>query len=111
MNRSAAQQSYITDMTLDQFLQYAIYFVSLVGALFGFWKFIDSKLGAIQDDSAATKHLLADYRVHVAEHYVSKAGHREATATIMEAINSVRNAVEGLGTRIDRMYDSSRNKE
>lgn len=44
--------------------------------------------------------------IHVAEHYVSKQGHREATDQVMEAIGTVKTAVEGTNLRIDRMWES-----
>ena len=49
---------------------------------------------------------LAAHKLHVAEHYVSKQGHREATDQVMEAIGAVKTAVEGTNLRIDRMWES-----
>jgi hypothetical protein len=57
----------------------------------------------------AREELMA-YRTHVAETYVSKQGHREATEQIMEAINAVKTSVDGTNQRIDRMWETQPQK-
>lgn len=63
----------------------------------------------LADAAVATAHLsreeLAHYKTHVAETYISKAGHRETTDQLMSAINGVKSAVDGTNTRIDRLFD------
>lgn len=48
---------------------------------------------------------LARYQTHVAEHYVSKQGHREATDQIMGAFAELRGDVRGIRDRIDNFID------
>ena len=93
------------------------FFLALAGALFGVWKYLDGKLSAIRTtaetkaDAASglatlTRQELSDHKLHVAEHYVSKQGHREATEQIMDAIGSVKASIDGTNQRIDRMWES-----
>jgi uncharacterized lipoprotein YehR (DUF1307 family) len=49
---------------------------------------------------------LAEYKLHVSETYVSKAGHRESMEQVLEAISAVRQSIDGLSGRIDRIYDN-----
>ncbi|CAI2934999.1 conserved protein of unknown function [Aminobacter niigataensis] len=78
----------------------------IVGALFGaFWRI----WGLIREASGKGEQAqtdLAAHKLHVAETYVSKQGHREATDQVMEAIGAVKTAVEGTNLRIDRMWES-----
>lgn len=89
---------------------------AIVVACFAIWWRIEGKIAAskqsayLKCDAASAKAdltatQLAEYKTHVAETYVSKAGHRESTEQIMGAINSVKSAVEGTNQRIDRMFD------
>lgn len=49
---------------------------------------------------------LASYKLYVAEHYVSKQGHRETMDQVMDAITAVKQAIDGTNLRIDRMWES-----
>jgi hypothetical protein len=51
----------------------------------------------------------ADYKLHVAETYVTKQGMSEQTDRIMKAINDVGIRVDGLGSRLDRFYEHQPN--
>ncbi|MDZ5697830.1 hypothetical protein [Chelativorans sp. M5D2P16] len=51
---------------------------------------------------------LAQYRTHVAETYVSKAGHRESTDQIMKAIGDIGQDMRGIRERLDNFIDNSR---
>ncbi|MGV8830361.1 MAG: hypothetical protein ACOH2N_00155 [Devosia sp.] len=51
----------------------------------------------------------SDYRLHVAETYVTKQGMSEQTDRIMKAINDVGNRIDGLGSRLDRFYEHQPN--
>ncbi|MDX0450679.1 hypothetical protein GOC61_25450 [Sinorhizobium medicae] len=81
-------------------IMYAVgFFVGLFGAVFGVWKFFDSKIGAVRDD-------LASHKLHIAEHYVSKQGLRETTEQIMAAIGGVKDAVDNMTLRVDRIVEN-----
>lgn len=103
-------------MTGAEFMAVAGFVIVLFGALFGVWKYLDSKLSSIRTtaetkaDAASglaslTRQELADHKLHVAEHYVSKQGHREATEQIMDAIGSVKASIDGTNQRIDRLWE------
>ncbi|WP_246755155.1 MULTISPECIES: hypothetical protein [Rhizobium] len=75
----------------------------VVGVCFGIWWKLDAKIRAVEkeaaDETDAVRKELADTKIHMAEHYISKAGHRETTDQILRAI-------EGLGGRIDSLFQS-----
>lgn len=81
-------------------IMYAVgFFVGVFGAIFGVWKYVDGKIGAVRDELAA-------HRLHVAESYVTKAGMQEQTAQIMRAIEGVGNRIDAFGERLDRVFES-----
>ncbi len=103
-------------MTGPEIMAVVGFFVMLSGFLFGLWKYVDSKIGAARKDGAETaaaahglaslaREELAAHKLHVAETYVSKAGHRESTEQIMEAISGVKSAVDAMTLRIDRVVE------
>lgn len=47
---------------------------------------------------------LAAHKLHVAEHYVPKAGMQDQTAQITKTIDSVGDRVDGVNQRFDRLY-------
>lgn len=49
---------------------------------------------------------LADHKLHVAQHYVSKEGHRESTEQVMRAIADVSGEIKGIRTRFDTFIDN-----
>jgi len=49
---------------------------------------------------------LAKIQLHIAENFVSKAGHRETMDQVMDAITAVKQAIDGTNLRIDRMWES-----
>jgi hypothetical protein len=80
-------------------IMYAVgFFVGVFGAIFGVWKFVDGKIGAVRDELSA-------HRLHVAESYVTKAGMQEQTAQIMRAIEGVGNRIDAFGERLDRVFE------
>lgn len=82
---------------------YAVgFFVGLFGAIFGVWKYVDGKIGVVRDD-------LALHKLHIAEHYVSKQGLRETTEQIMAAISGVKDAVDNMTLRVDRIVENQAN--
>ncbi|MDX1004623.1 hypothetical protein GOE20_27645 [Sinorhizobium medicae] len=81
-------------------IMYAVgFFVGLFGAIFGVWKYVDGKIGRVRDD-------LALHKLHIAEHYVSKQGLRETTEQIMAAIGGVKDAVDNMTLRVDRIVEN-----
>ncbi len=91
--------------------------LGIIGMLFGFWKYIDSKLISVRVESttgvAAAQALaqlarseLAEHRLHVAESYITKAGMREQTEQLMDAIHGVKAAVDSMALRVDRVVEN-----
>lgn len=74
--------------------------------LFGIWKYLDGKVVAQRHDTERVVSGLAAHKLHVAEAYVSKAGLRETTEQIMEAISGVTAAVDNMTLRIDRIVEN-----
>ena len=60
----------------------------------------------ITTNQAAHDKALAAYKLHVAETFVSKAGHRETMDQVMDAISAVKLAIDGTNLRIDRMWEA-----
>ena len=92
------------------------FFVMLSGVLWGIWWRIEGKVkeakdGAMTSASAAqalaalARDELAAHKLHVAETYITKAGMRETTEQIMEAIGGVKSAVDAMTLRIDRVVE------
>lgn len=65
-----------------------------------------TKVEAVHSLAILNGKQLADYKLHVAETYVTKQGMSEQTDRIMKAINDVGNRVDGLGSRLDRFYEN-----
>lgn len=91
-------------MTGAEIMAVALFILSVIGAVAGFWWRVESKVKGAEDkaDMAMTK--ISDLRIHVAEEYTTKAGLREVKDEIMDAIHGVKGAVDHLGGRIDSMY-------
>jgi len=94
-----------------------IFFLTLAGAGWAIWWKIDGRVKEGEKatgeriaaaEAKAEKALaeLAIQRIHVAEHYVSKAGLRETTDQIMEAISGVKAAVDNMTLRVDRIVEN-----
>jgi hypothetical protein len=92
------------------------FFVMLFGFLFGIWKYVDGKIVKVRDDGQAgiaavtavaslAREELAAHRLHVAETYITKAGMRETTEQIMDAISGVKAAVDHMTVRVDRIVE------
>lgn len=65
-----------------------------------------TKVEAVHSLAILNGKQLSDYKLHVAETYVTKQGMSEQTDRIMKAINDVGNRVDGLGSRLDRFYEN-----
>lgn len=95
----------------NELMAFVGFFILVSGTLWTIWTRIENKVDAARRDSALTassaqatasmaREELSSFRVHVAETYVSKSGHRESTEQILEAINR-------LNERLDRAFDHS----
>lgn len=104
-------------MTGAEIMAVGGFFVMLFGFIFGLWKYVDSKIGKVRDEANAgvaavtavaslAREELAAHRLHVAETYITKAGMRETTEQIMEAISGVKQAVDHMTVRVDRIVES-----
>lgn len=72
---------------------------SFIVALGGIWWRWSSAIQKVEND-------LRDYKLHVAETYVTKQGQREQTQAMLEAIHSVRTDIKSLNERIDRLFEN-----
>lgn len=93
------------------------FFVMLFGFFFGLWKYVDAKINAAKTEASSSasaaaamaslaREELAAHRLHVAETYVSKSGLREQTEQIMGAIGAVKDAVDQMTLRVDRIVEN-----
>lgn len=64
----------------------------------------EKRIDATHALTVLTQNQLADYKTHVAEHYVTKQGMNEQTDRLMKAVNDVGSRVESIGSRIDHFY-------
>jgi hypothetical protein len=53
---------------------------------------------------------LAAHRLYCAESFITKAGMRESTELIMEALQGVKQAVDHMALRVDRVVENQANK-
>lgn len=92
------------------------FFVMVSGALWGIWGKVEGRVKEAKDAAVGTasaaqalaamaRDELAAHRLHVAETYITKAGMRETTEQLMEAISGVKSAVDGIPLRIDRVVE------
>ncbi|MEF2550014.1 hypothetical protein VQ042_01375 [Aurantimonas sp. A2-1-M11] len=111
-------------MTGPELMAVVVFGLTVFGVIWAGWRYVESRIDkakceAIQRAKDAGKQAeaatalasyaqsqLAEHRLHVAEHYVTKSGLREATEHIMEAIAGVRGSLDSLGSRIDRMIEA-----
>lgn len=92
------------------------FFVMLSGVLWGIWWRIEGKVKEARTEAMGTassaqalaslaREELAAHRLHTAETYITKAGMRETTEQIMEAIHGVKAAVDHMTVRVDRIVE------
>ena len=90
--------------------------MTVFGFMFALWRYIEGKILAVRTEAGAAaaastalatlaREELAAQKLHVAEHYVSKAGLKETTEQIMEAISGVKAAVDNMTMRVDRIVE------
>lgn len=95
--------------------------LTIVGGALGLWWRIEGRIKAAETAAtlkaeaafAAAQMLadkLAEHRLHSAETFVTKVGHRESTDQIMTAIGEVKASMNGMATnlttRLDRMFEN-----
>ncbi|MGO8211819.1 hypothetical protein ACC782_33605 [Rhizobium ruizarguesonis] len=104
-------------MTPEQLMGAILFFVTLLGAISGVWWRIEgrvdrAKTEAVQKateaalEAASVRADLAAHKLHVAEHYITKAGMRDTRDEIMEAIHGVKAAVDHMVVRVDRVVEN-----
>lgn len=64
----------------------------------------EKRLDGLHALTVLSQNQLAEYKTHVAEHYVTKQGMNEQTDRLMKAVNDVGQRVESIGSRIDHFY-------
>ena len=77
-----------------------------IGATSKDQKEADARLDTLHALHSLTQAQLAEYKTHVAEHYVTKQGMNEQTDRLMRAVSDVGSRVESIGARIDAFYSN-----
>lgn len=106
-------------MSAEQIAGAIVFFLTVSGVLWGIWWRIEGRVEKAKSDAIGTAAAaaakaelallqLAEHRLHVAETYVSKAGHREATEQIMDAINGVGARLDRVNERLDRAFEQNK---
>jgi hypothetical protein len=104
-------------MTGTELMTVVGFFMAISGALWGVWWRIEgrvdrAKAEAVQKateaatEAASVRADLAAHKLHVAEHYITKAGMRETRDEIMDAIHGVKTAVDHMTARVDRIVEN-----
>lgn len=104
-------------MTGAELMTVVGFFMAISGALWGVWWRIEgrvdrAKAEAVQKateaatEAASVRADLAAHKLHVAEHYITKAGMRETRDEIMDAISGVKAAVDNMTARVDRIVEN-----
>lgn len=93
-------------MSPNELMAVVGFFVTMMGAIFGGWRYVEMKLRFVFDRADKTDQKLADHKLHVAETYVTKAGMQEQTTQIMRAIENVGSRLDGVHERLDRVLES-----
>jgi hypothetical protein len=94
-----------------------LFFFGLLSLVAGIWWRVEGKIdkGKLESSTVAAaanalaslaRQELADHRLHCAETYITKAGMRESTELIMEALQGVKQAVDHMALRVDRVVEN-----
>lgn len=105
-----------TASTMSDPTSLIVFLIVVIGAVAGAWWRIESAIKAAKIEAIGevakvrsladeNERQLASLRLHVAESYVTKAGLRETSAQIIEAVNGVKVDVHALNERLDRIID------
>ena len=116
-------------MTQTEFFGLAGFVLLIIGAISGAWWRVEGKINQAKESAyfkadeakgvaivaeakaALAREELNKYQTHVAETYISKAGHRESNEQIMSALTNVKSAIDGTNQRIDRLFDERPKKQ
>lgn len=90
------------------------FFLTVSGALWAVWWRIEGKVKEARDDcdkkadaavnlASLARSDLADYKLHAAETFATKAGMQEQTTQLLRAIEGVGNRIDHIGERIDNI--------
>ena len=82
------------------------FFIALLSVVAGVWWRIEGKVRVAEDKAGKVAADLADHKLHIAETYITKAGMRETTEQIMDAIHGVKQAVDHMTVRVDRIVEN-----
>ncbi len=82
------------------------FIIMVFGAVSGVWWRIESKVKVAEDKADRVAADLAAQKLHTAEHYVSKQGLRETHEQLMAAIGGVKDAVDQMTLRVDRIVEN-----
>lgn len=93
-------------MTGAEIMAAVSFFVGLLGFVAGIWWRIEGKVRAAEDKAGKVAEDLAGFKLRVAEHYVSKQGLRETTEQILASISGVKDAVDNMTLRVDRIVEN-----
>lgn len=104
-------------MTGAEIMAVVGFIVMLMGFLFGIWKYIDGKLTTVRAECATkidavaalatmARSEISDQRLHASETFATKTGMQEQTNSLLRAIEGIASRIDGLGERIDRMWES-----
>lgn len=94
-----------------------IFFITVSGTLWGIWWRIEGKVTEARADAlqraeaaaalaAMARQEVTELRLHSAEHYATKDGMQRQTDSLLRAIESVGNRIDGLNERLDRAFEA-----
>ncbi|WP_421869085.1 hypothetical protein [Pararhizobium sp.] len=104
-------------MSGPELMAVVVFGITVFGVLFGMWRFVDGKIEKAKIEASTvaaaasalaglTRQELAEHKLFVAQHYITKAGMRETTEQIMDAIQGVKQAVDHMALRVDRVVEN-----
>lgn len=93
-------------MTGAEIMAVVGFMVMLAGAGWRVWARVEAKVKVAEDKADKVASDLAAQRLHVAETYITKQGMRETTEQIMDAIHGVKQAVDHMTVRVDRIVEN-----
>ena len=107
-------------MTYEQFFALGGFVLAVLGAV-GYWlrhieqkidKTIKTSIESVDQRAVTaaalaelTRQQLADHKLHVAETYITKAGHRETTDQLMGMLREMTGDIRALRERFDQWMD------
>lgn len=93
-------------MTGAEIMAVVGFMVMLAGAGWRVWARVEAKVKVAEDRASKVADDLAAHKLHVAESYITKQGMRETTEQIMDAIHGVKQAVDHMTVRVDRIVEN-----